>query len=846
VGASSTDEKFTGRSAGPAPASPNGDRRRVRAANSEDASDSMESSPWLRKTSPPGRAGTNSDAERPAPKRGASTPSAPVRPLGLTDSRGSDVMGSDGRSDNSVGAAAERAVLVATKLHVPAIRRQLVHRAALLDALSGQQRKLTLLSAPAGWGKTTLLTQWVLGAQEDRRFGWLSLDSSDNDPVWFWTYVVAALPKASPEVGSRAVELLEMGADPLQVVVPTLLNDLDTISSQIVLILDDYHLVANPAVHEQMTFFISRMPANLHLVLATRSDPLLPLARLRASGDLVEVRTDDLRFLARETDRLLNDVLGLDLADTDIQLLCQRTEGWAAGLYLAALSLAGRPDAAAFIRTFTGDNRHIVDYLMAEVLDRQPPQLRSFLLHTSVLGRLSGELCDALLQTSGSASVLEEIQHENLFLVPLDMSRHWYRYHHLFGELLRTELYRSEPDLVAGLHRRAAAWFETEGLIDEAVRHLVAAGDMVKSADLIAADWVVEFNGGGLSTVCGWLDLLPYETVSQDPRLSAVRAWIALNIGQFDDALVWIEAVEAASAAGTADHGSIGAQLVALREVHAFKTGDVAAALERARRAITLDFDAAPQALSAACCIYGSALYFSGSTDEAQATYRRSVQLAEKIGDRRRRVYALGYLALIAAERGQLAAAEHQIRRATGVGTDLVGGEHFVNAMVSLAAATVLDIRGETAAAADAAHLAVILARKGAGILEVAKALLLRAKILEDLGDHETAEASQKEAATLLRGCPDGIAKTLLAALGQSARDTMIPRNEGRAVSEELTSKELEILRLLATRLSRREIGQRLYVSLNTVKTHQRAVYRKLGVENRSAAVSRARELGLL
>jgi LuxR family maltose regulon positive regulatory protein len=309
---------------------------------------------------------------------------------------------------------------------------------------------------------------------------------------------------------------------------------------------------------------------------------------------------------------------------------------------------------------------------------------------------------------------------------------------------------------------------------------------------------------------------------------------------------VWIEAVEAASAAGTADHGSIGAQLVALREVHAFKTGDVAAALERARRAITLDFDAAPQALSAACCIYGSALYFSGSTDEAQATYRRSVQLAEKIGDRRRRVYALGYLALIAAERGQLAAAEHQIRRATGVGTDLVGGEHFVNAMVSLAAATVLDIRGETAAAADAAHLAVILARKGAGILEVAKALLLRAKILEDLGDHETAEASQKEAATLLRGCPDGIAKTLLAALGQSARDTMIPRNEGRAVSEELTSKELEILRLLATRLSRREIGQRLYVSLNTVKTHQRAVYRKLGVENRSAAVSRARELGLL
>ena len=217
-----------------------------------------------------------------------------------------------------------------------------------------------------------------------------------------------------------------------------------------------------------------------------------------------------------------------------------------------------------------------------------------------------------------------------------------------------------------------------------------------------------------------------------------------MNVGQFDDAHMWIEAVEAGSAADTVDHGSLGAQLVALREVHAFKTGDVAAALEAARRAITLDFDDALQARSAACCIYGSALYFSGSIDEAQATFRRAVQLAEKIGDRRRRIYALGYLALIAAESGQLADAEHQIRRATGSSRDLADGEHFVNAMVSLAAATVLDVRGDRAAAADAAHLAVGLARKGAGILEVAKALLVRAKILEDLGDHETAAASRQ------------------------------------------------------------------------------------------------------
>ena len=756
--------------------------------------------------------------------------------------------GSAGGSVKGVADGAERAVLLATKLHVPAIGSKLVHRGTLLDALSaGRRRKLTLLSAPAGWGKTTLLAQWAVGAGEDQRFGWLTLDPSDNDPVWFWMYVVAALQKVSPGVGTRAVELLAMGADPVQVVLPTLLNDLDTIASPMVLILDDYHLVANPAVHEQVAFVIERMPQTFCLVIATRSDPMLPLARLRASADLVEMRSDDLRFGVSEAGHLLNDVHGLDLAQADIQLLHRHTEGWAAGLYLAALSLAGCPDAAAFIRTFAGDNRHIADYLMCEVLEGQPPQMRSFLLRTSVLGRLSGALCDAVLQTSGSAAVLETIERDNLFVVPLDMSRHWYRYHHLFGELLRAELARSEPDLVAGLHRRAAAWFEAEGLVDEAVRHLVAAGDIAGSADLIAADWVNEFNGGGLSTVSGWLDLLPQETVSRDPRLGVARAWIALNVGQFEDAHRWIEALQAGSTADTRDQDSLGAQLVALREVHAFRTGDLAAALAAARRAITLDFGGALQARSAACCIYGSALYFSGSIDEAQTTFRAAVQLADKIGDRRRRIYALGYLALIAAESGQLADAEHQIRRATGVGTDLADGEHFVNAIVSLAAAIVLDVRGDAAAAADAAQLAVGLARKGAGILEVAKALVVSAAILEDLGDHQTAAANRNEAGALLRDCADAaIAQTLLTAAARGKGVAVTARNQACPLGEELTAKELEVLGLLATRLSRREIGQRLYVSLNTVKTHQRALYRKLGVEDRNTAVKRARELGRL
>ena len=751
---------------------------------------------------------------------------------------------SSGYNNGDAGEAA-RAVLLDTKLHVPTIGSELVHRTALLNALSaGRNRKLTLLSAPAGWGKTTLLAQWAAGAGENERFGWLSLDPSDSDPVWFWMYVVAALQKFSPEVGARAFELLAMGADPVQVVLPTLLNELDSIACPVVLILDDYHLVASRAVDEQVAFVISRMPSNIHLVLATRSDPLLPLARLRASGELAEVRSDDLRFGADEVDHLLNMVLGLKLPDADIRLLHKRTEGWAAGLYLAALSLAGRSDTASFIRTFAGDNRHIVDYLMAEVLDSQAAEMRSFLLRTSVLGRLSGPLCDAVLHTTGSASVLEKVERENLFVVPLDMSRHWYRYHQLFAELLRTELRRSEPDLVADLHRRAAIWFEAEGLMDEAIRHFAAAGDITRSAELIAADWVNEFNGGGLSTVTGWLDLLPDQTVLHEPRLSVARAWIAMSTGRLDDAAEWTEVVESGT---EPDDEAMAAQVVVLHAVHSFKTAEVRAALEQARRATTLDLSDTPLGRSNAYGVYGAALYFSESTREAQEAFRRALRLAEKAGDRRVRTHALGYLALIAAEEGQSADAERQIRRASGSSRNLADKEHFVDVMVSIAAAQLLDKRGDSTAAITAVDRAIMAARQGGAIPEVAKALSVKAEIIERLGDHQSAKAVLDDAHNLVRGCAGtGIAPTLFV----SGERRTGPRNRSgdkvNMVGEELTPKEIEVLRLLATRLSRREIGARLYISLNTVKTHQRAIYRKLCVEHRSAAVRRARELGVL
>jgi LuxR family maltose regulon positive regulatory protein len=412
--------------------------------------------------------------------------------------------------------------------------------------------------------------------------------------------------------------------------------------------------------------------------------------------------------------------------------------------------------------------------------------------------------------------------------------------------LLRAELRRSEPDLVAGLHQRASAWLAGEGLIDEAVRHRVAAGDRSGTAELIADNWATTFNRGRSSIVSGWLDLLPPETVSGDARLGVARAWIALDSGLLDDAGAWIEGLQATPAADARDVDTIGAQVVVLRAVHRFKSGDIAGALDTARRAITLDLGDAPLGGPAAYCIYGSALYFSGSTHDAQDAYRAAVPLAEKLGNRLARTYALGYLAMISAQQGQLADAEQQIRRVTGSRRDLADEEHFVDMMVSLATAIILDMRGEAAAAMEAADMAVVLARRCGGI-EVPNALLARAEILGHLGERLESAASRNEAATLLRRCTDaGTAQRLLSAAEPSKGVAVTSCNEACAVGEEPTPKELEVLGLLATRLSRREIGQRLYVSLNTVKTHQRALYRKLGVQDRSTAVKRARELGLL
>ncbi len=368
----------------------------------------------------------------------------------------------------STAAGPERDVLLATKLHIPRTRPGFVARPRLAERLAeGTAQELVLVCTPAGFGKTTLLADWARAGQ--RPVGWLSLDDADNDPVRFWRHVAAALDGVLPGVAERVGALLQ-GAQSasFQAVVATLVNELAGGFDEVVLVLDDYHLIDAPPVHASLAFLLEHLPPSLRLVVASRADPPLPLARLRARGQLAELRAADLRFTLEEAAELLRTAVGSELPDAAVAALGDRTEGWVAGLQLAALSLRGRGDITAFVEGFSGSHRYVLDYLAEEVLDRQPEPLRAFLLETSVLGRLSGPLCQAVTGRADSQALLEAVERANLFLVPLDEVRGWWRYHHLFADLLRARLHQERPERVPELHQAAAAWSEGHGLVDDA------------------------------------------------------------------------------------------------------------------------------------------------------------------------------------------------------------------------------------------------------------------------------------------------------------------------------------------------------------------------------------------
>jgi LuxR family maltose regulon positive regulatory protein len=455
------------------------------------------------------------------------------------------------------------ASLLTTKLYIPPTRAELVSRPRLIERLDEGLRsghKLTLISATAGFGKTTLLSAWV-GARRalPQRIAWLALDEGDNDPARFWRYVIAALQMVNPKIGKTMQGALQSPQPPPpESLLTTLINDvadvIDATDGPLILVLDDYHVIEAEPIHQSLDFLLDHLPPELHLVIATREDPPLALPRLRGRGQVTEIRAADLRFTPEEAVQFLNTCMGLGLSAEDVATLESRTEGWIVGLQMAAVALQGlsrrgQADQRDFVATFAGDDRYVGDYLVEEVLRHQPPHVQSFLLQTSILERLCGPLCDAVTGQAGCRATLHELEEANLFLVPLDSRRHWYRYHRLFADLLRSRLEEAQPDQVPDLHWRASAWCEQKGFIPEAVSHALATPDYERAADLIERHGFTMMVRGESALAGRWLEALPQDAFHSRPLLCVGRAWVTLHPQAIESAERWMQEAERLAAA---------------------------------------------------------------------------------------------------------------------------------------------------------------------------------------------------------------------------------------------------------------------------------------------------------
>jgi LuxR family maltose regulon positive regulatory protein len=577
------------------------------------------------------------------------------------------------------GTAPHPFTLLRTKLHTPQVRGDWVRRPRLEKRLKqGLDRRLTLVSAPAGFGKSSLVASAL--SESDHHAAWLSLDEGDNDPVRFWAYFIAAIQAVEQDVGDDAKQIITSPqlrrTDPAII---SLLNEISELTDDLILVLDDYHVIETEQVHEDLSYLLDHQPANLHMVLISRADPPISLARLRAHGQLIELRATDLEFSAAEADILFNDVIDLNLNPEQVEALNERTEGWIVGLQLAALSLRGHPAYDTFFERFTGSHQFILDYLTEEVLRALPEAQRQFLLRTSILGRFCVALCHAVTGNAASLQMLDEIRRGNLFLIPLDTGGRWFRYHHLFAEVLRALLKRDQSDEMAALHLKAAAWFEDQGYADEAVDHALRSGDIQQAKELILKHWLPIFHRGEVATVLRWLDALPEEIERDDPSVSLARCWALFLRGQnsaigphLEQANNACERLVGEGSLGGAQQDFVAAQLAMMRSVLARSRGEHARSVDYAEEAARLvpqemlegigttwnmlaaaragagDFDGAIEAygrgitlsqaegnlVGAYGCIYGQAMYMlvQGRLDEAERLCRSAIDRAESEG----------------------------------------------------------------------------------------------------------------------------------------------------------------------------------------------------------------------
>jgi LuxR family transcriptional regulator, maltose regulon positive regulatory protein len=746
------------------------------------------------------------------------------------------------------GAARSRPILdvpIETKLHPPSARVEWVPRPQLIAQLAASPAKLVLVEAPAGFGKTTLVAQWRSSAGERRPFAWLSLDRGDDDPGRLWWHVASALQRACPDLDCSDVlrALRAQAPDITGTVLPTLINALAALPGEVVLVLDDYHVIMEEACLEQTSSFLLHLPATVQLVVITRATPLLPLARLRAAGDLAEIGMRELRFAAPDAGAFLHSVTGIEVSGPDLAQIVDRTEGWPAGLYLAALSLRNHPSPADFVREFTGGNRFIVDFLAEEVLARQPAEIREFLARTSVLSRFCAPLCEAVTGSATAAEIIDVLERENLFVVPLDETRQWFRYHHLFAQVLHNELISTEPGLVPVLHARAGAWHRASGSVGEAVSHALAAGDAAGAVGLVAQHWYAYVNVGRAGTVRGWLRSLSDDQIAATPLAAHCAAWAAALSGEPAPVRRWLPVIEAAPDQGMLPDGirSMVSSAALLRGVYGFD--GLRIMRQCAATAVTVEDDPRSAWYTLARATHGFCGYLSGEFEAAvppleQAT--ASDGSATIVG-----ILAYSTLALVSLELGRPDRARELAAAARRLAAQDEVSETPQSSMAYTATGAVYAAEGRLKEARSELRRAIRVRRRFPGISPWAtlEASLRLAQVLLALGDSGGAAELISEADGVLTLYPDGTT-SLQARLARLRRQLGPDRRVG--AEDSLTEREEDVLRLLRGTLSLREISRELYVSPNTIKTHAQAIYRKLGVSSRHDAVQRGREIGVL
>ncbi len=862
--------------------------------------------------------------------------------------------------------------ILATKLAIPSLRAQVVPRTQLIDKLQrGLQQRISLIAAPAGFGKTTLLSAWL--QQTSQAKAWLTLDQRDNDPLRFLSYLVAALQTVEPQLGQSVLEALQTAQPaPSEHLLIGLLNEIQAISQPLIVVLDDYHVIENQAVDDMLNFLLEHMPATIHLVIATREDPQIPLARLRARGQLNELRVADLRFSLAESSQFLRSVMGLHLPDQAIATLETRTEGWIAGLQLAALSLQGQADPASFIATFSGQHQFILDYLLEEVLQHQAPEIQAFLLQTAMLERMCGPLCDAVLNQTTSQAMLEQIDQANLFIVALDQQRYWYRYHQLFGDLLRHRLAQQlTQSQLAALHQRASQWYEQHDLLLEAFQHATQANDYQRAEHLMQS---MPLHANGLvSAMLNWLASLPNHVLDQQPSLWVRYAAMLLVMGQTSGVEPKLQAAERGLQllADNEQNRDLLGQIAAARATVALTQYQIETIRQQAQRAFAylhphnLPFRAtANWALAYAYQVRGErqntkialsqAINFSQQSHDifttilasigmgqlhesnlelyrAAAMYRHVLQLA---GEQPQQIIYEAHLGLarIHYQWNDLATAEQHAQQSLQLAlqyeqaidrfivcelmlaqlklahNDLVGANRlleqteqlarqhnfqqrfgeiaywriqlmlrqakfstanqlastyqlpFCQAQIALAQAKPglaiallepLQHQAQTNNWPDQllqAWVLLALAYAAQGQTEQAlnwlkHAILLAEpnQLIRSLLDHgPTIQPLMQQASN--NGLNSGLIEQVLAEFASS--QPQIQRQISK--TERLSEREIEVLQQIATGSTDREIAERLYLSIYTVKVHARNLYAKLEVTNRTQAVARARSLGIL